>query len=232
MYVRSLLFLSENPDCIDNEIWCQYIDTQKYCSDGIIREKCAGACKTCEGIEWMKFYSCFWAKCLNYDSIYLISQFFSTSDLRIDKNEPTHKSFHLLNIISVNSLWPEEVKDKFCPKYDGPIDVVSSQQECQQKCIGKIDCVGISYGPKDINSGYCYVCMDDYLAITYRDLGFYRKPGTVAVWLPNPIKNLSWLQDLIYNYSFHFRNILTTWKSRTCRAHRKMQWDQSAIINL
>ena len=53
IYMRSLLFLSENPDCIDNEIWCQYIDTQKYCSDGMIREKCSGSCKVCEGIRWM-----------------------------------------------------------------------------------------------------------------------------------------------------------------------------------
>ena len=51
IYMHSLLFLSENPDCIDHEIWCQYIDTQKYCSDGMIREKCSGACKVCEGIR-------------------------------------------------------------------------------------------------------------------------------------------------------------------------------------
>ena len=51
IYMRSLIFLSENPDCIDHEIWCQYIDTQKYCSDGMIREKCSGACKVCEGIR-------------------------------------------------------------------------------------------------------------------------------------------------------------------------------------
>ena len=51
IYRRSLIFLSDNPDCIDNELWCQYIDTQKYCSDGMIREKCSGACKVCEGIR-------------------------------------------------------------------------------------------------------------------------------------------------------------------------------------
>ena len=49
--MRSLLFFLENTDCIDNEVWCKYIDTKKYCADGIVREKCAGACKVCQGIK-------------------------------------------------------------------------------------------------------------------------------------------------------------------------------------
>ena len=87
----------------------------------------------------------------------------------------------MLNIISENRLWPEEVKDKYCPNF-APNHDVSSQQECQQRCTGKNGCVGISYSHKDDkNSKYCYVCMDDTLKTARNNFGFYRRPGIVDV---------------------------------------------------
>ena len=87
----------------------------------------------------------------------------------------------MLNIISENRLWPEEVKDKYCPNSAHNNDV-SSQQECQQRCIGKNGCVGISYSHKDDkNSKYCYVCMDDTLKTARNNFGFYRRPGIIDV---------------------------------------------------
>ena len=42
-------FYSETLKCIDSEIWCRYIDTEKHCSDAMIQEKCTGTCKLCDG---------------------------------------------------------------------------------------------------------------------------------------------------------------------------------------
>jgi len=90
-----------------------------------------------------------------------------------------------------NHLWPEEVKDKICSNYDN-FDDVSSQQECQQRCIGKIGCVGISYSHELYQ--YCYVCMDDNLKeieswrrLARYNFGFYRgpKPRRPKVCLDN-----------------------------------------------
>ena len=92
----------------------------------------------------------------------------------------------MLNIILGKYLWPEEVKDTVCENFGEKIfDDVSSQQECQQRCIGKIGCVGISYSHKDGYTKYCYVCMDDDLTYGTLDFGFYRRPGIVDVWLLN-----------------------------------------------
>ena len=91
--------------------------------------------------------------------------------------------YYLLNIISESpkGLWPEEVKDKYCPKSARNHDV-SSQQECQQRCIEKIGCVGISYSHKCGKARYCYVCMDDNLKKARNNFGFYRRPvGIVDV---------------------------------------------------
>ena len=90
----------------------------------------------------------------------------------------------MLNIISENRLWPEEVKDKYCPNF-APNHDVSSQQECQQKCIEKIGCVGISYSHKDGHTSKCHVCMDDDLRDAKYNFGFYRRPGIVEIWLLN-----------------------------------------------
>ena len=89
--------------------------------------------------------------------------------------------FYLLNITLGNYLWQEEVKDEYCPNFV-PNHDVSSQQECQRRCVEKIGCVGISYSHKDNDHmRYCYVCMDDNLTTAYNDFGFYRKPGIVDV---------------------------------------------------
>ena len=91
-----------------------------------------------------------------------------------------HKCFHLLNIIAGNDLWHEEVKDKYCLNNIKYHDV-SCQQECQQRCVGKIGCVGISYThDDDDNSKYCYVCMDDNLKKSRNNFGFYRRPPGIV----------------------------------------------------
>ena len=78
-------------------------------------------------------------------------------------------------------MWPDEVKDKYCPNNVNNHDV-SSQQECQQRCIGKIGCVGISYSHEDDDSSkYCYVCKDDNLKTAKNNFGFYRRQGIVDV---------------------------------------------------
>ena len=78
-------------------------------------------------------------------------------------------------------MWPEEVKDKVCENFGEKIfDDVSSQQECQQRCIGKIGCVGISYSHDDDESEYCYVCMDDNLKKSRNNFGFYRRPPGIV----------------------------------------------------
>ena len=77
-------------------------------------------------------------------------------------------------------MWPEEVKDKWCWTNIYKRDV-SSQKECQQKCIEKDFCVGISYSHKVGYTMHCYVCMDDDLAYATLDFGFYRRPGIVDV---------------------------------------------------
>ena len=81
-------------------------------------------------------------------------------------------------------MWPEEVKDKYCPNFAQDHDV-SSQQECQQRCIGKVGCVGISYSHKDNNTRYCYVCMDDNLTTARNNYGFFRRPGIIDVQFLN-----------------------------------------------
>ena len=78
-------------------------------------------------------------------------------------------------------MWPEEVKDEYCSNFTRNYDV-SSQLECQQKCIGKIGCVGISYSHEDDDSSrYCYLCMDDNLKTAKNNFGFYRRQGIVDV---------------------------------------------------
>ena len=87
-----------------------------------------------------------------------------------------------MNVFLGNHLWPEEAKDKFCFPNSFSSDDVSSQQECQRRCVEKIGCVGISYSHKDNDHmRYCYVCIDDNLTTAYNDFGFYRKPGIVDV---------------------------------------------------
>merc|ERR1712002_208906 len=79
-----------------------------------------------------------------------------------------------------NSLWPETVKDKVCPNFVKPlIDDVSSQQECQQRCIEKSGCVGISYSHDDEFTNYCYVCNDAGLIPALNNFGFYQRPEIV-----------------------------------------------------
>ena len=85
----------------------------------------------------------------------------------------------MLNIILENILWPMEAKDAYCPEA-GIFKDISSQQECQQKCIEKIGCVGISYSYKDGVTSTCYACNDDMISTT-DNLGFYRRPGIVDV---------------------------------------------------
>ena len=93
--------------------------------------------------------------------------------------EITMNMFHLLKITLGNYLWQEEVKDKYCANY-APNHNVSSQQECQRRCVEKIGCVGISYSHIDNSqSNYCYVCMDDDLTAASNNFGFYRRPGIV-----------------------------------------------------
>ena len=86
-----------------------------------------------------------------------------------------------MNVFLGNHLWPEEAKDKFCFPNSFSSDDVSSQQECQQKCIEKIGCVGISYSHKDGHTSKCHVCMDDDLRDAKYNFGFYRRQGIVDV---------------------------------------------------
>jgi len=94
-----------------------------------------------------------------------------------------------------NYLWPEEVTDKHCANffrdltctYPGcPSGQVSSQQECQQRCIEKIGCAGISYSHNNLLSYkmLCFVCKDDELkSPNNKDskFGFYRRPETTTL---------------------------------------------------
>ena len=81
---------------------------------------------------------------------------------------------------------------------------VSSQKECQQKCIAKNGCVGISYSHKDkSNSEWCYLCLDDRLNRAPKGIGFYRRPGIVELWLSI---NISFIQKdltLAFQYKNH-----------------------------
>ena len=99
-------------------------------------------------------------------------------------------------------MWPEEVKDKYCPKYVSNHNVLS-QQECQERCIGENGCVGISYSHKDNNARFCYVCTNDNLKSAFNNFGFYRRPGIVDVWLRNT-KNESAEYVFIYIYIYCF----------------------------
>ena len=88
----------------------------------------------------------------------------------------------MLKIFSVNYSWQEEVKDKVCEDSQEYLQDVSSQLECQKRCIEKIGCVGITYSYKNEYFGrYCFVCMDDNLITAVNGFGFYRKPGIVDV---------------------------------------------------
>ena len=99
--------------------------------------------------------------------------------MKMNQKKPTHKCFHLLNIISGNHLWPEEVKYKYCKNSAWNHNVLS-QAECQERCIMYDGCVGISYSYKDYDrSRGCYVCMDDNLTTAGNEFGFYRRPGIV-----------------------------------------------------
>ena len=72
-------------------------------------------------------------------------------------------------------------QDEFCQNNTFRTDV-SSQKECQQKCIEKINCVGISYSYKSGSTHYCYLCEDDKLrSDSLSDFGFYRRPYIVGV---------------------------------------------------
>ena len=82
------------------------------------------------------------------------------------------KYFHLFisSIVTLTvDLWTKEIKDKWTT---GDNHRVSSQAECQDFCIAKADCVGISY------RGYkCVTCQDEKLLRESSDYDFYRRPG-------------------------------------------------------
>ena len=72
-------------------------------------------------------------------------------------------------------MWPEEVQDKYCHEYSSYTDV-KDQKDCQQRCLAKSKCVGISYSYK--YKEYCYLCDSDKLSYDEFDhYGFYRRPG-------------------------------------------------------
>ena len=79
-------------------------------------------------------------------------------------------------------MWHEEAKASYCPNNKAYNDV-SSQQECQQRCIGNVECVGIIYSHKFTR--FCYLCKEDSLTTARSEYDFYRRPGIVAVWLLN-----------------------------------------------
>ena len=86
-------------------------------------------------------------------------------------------------------MWPEEAKDKYCPNNERmmsstPHVTTADVKECQQKCIAKPTCVGISYSYKTNTN--CYLCMDENLSAAQNNYGFYRRPeGIVEVFLLN-----------------------------------------------
>ena len=78
-------------------------------------------------------------------------------------------------------MWAEEVKDGYCPNFASS-PYTPSQLECQQRCIRKDGCVGISYGGRRLRRRLCYLCIDDSLK-SLQNYRFYRLPGIAAVRL-------------------------------------------------
>jgi len=72
-------------------------------------------------------------------------------------------------------LWPEEKEDACCEQRTQYTDV-TNQQECQNKCTSRSDCVGICYTYKPGHTYYCDLCFNDVYINAMNDYGFYRRP--------------------------------------------------------
>ena len=72
-------------------------------------------------------------------------------------------------------LWPEKAKDVGCTVYYF-FRNVTTQKECQEKCVRTTKCTGIVYSHNPVYSSYCYTCENRVLTRWYNDFGFYRRP--------------------------------------------------------
>ena len=78
------------------------------------------------------------------------------------------------------------------------INDTENQQTCQELCLEKNACIGISYSNKQNQINWCYICLDDNLNKSRNDFGFYRRPGTFVFCVSQIYKRYS-LIKLIEN---------------------------------
>ena len=83
---------------------------------------------------------------------------------------------YVYNSISSDELWTEEAQGKYCYNYSHWYNNVKDQKDCQQRCLAKSNCVGITYLYK--NTPSCYLCDSDKLSYAEMEYVFYRRPGT------------------------------------------------------
>ena len=90
-----------------------------------------------------------------------------------------YSTFNSLCLIFQDAdLWSTVVENKYCENFLKPLIAnVSNQSDCQQLCISKSECVGISYSYESEVSKYCYICLNDTLAQASNGFGFYRLKG-------------------------------------------------------
>jgi len=75
-------------------------------------------------------------------------------------------------------LWKVEKKNKYCPSHKMWTNS-KGQQDCQNRCVNRKGCVGMSISYKSISTRYCYVCNNDKLANAANNFHFYRRE---ALW--------------------------------------------------
>ena len=97
------------------------------------------------------------------------------------------------------SLWVEESSESFCTNHVH-YECISTQEICQDLCTDSSSCVGISYShmPKTNNS--CHLCLDDEVESSDDGYSFYKKPGTLQIYLHQHQANITAIIDQVSLY--------------------------------
>ena len=75
------------------------------------------------------------------------------------------------------------VENKWCLTTDGNewTATISSQMECQDKCLTTPFCIGISYSYSEGMANSCFLCKALPLAESSYGFSFYRMPGKIMI---------------------------------------------------
>ena len=131
------------------------IQSSENCTINRVRSTCYGTDPNCPGIPFILYGD------------------FQKLKIIISGNQ-YQRMFYFLKYLK--GLWTKKVEKKTCINHR-PIQYVTDQLECQQRCIKESSCVGISYSYSSLHIGYCKICLNDDLSNSETNYGFYRRPG-------------------------------------------------------